>query len=72
MSGNVREWCWDGYEVYPNIPQIDPKGSSGKLYKVLRGGSYNSSENFCRVACRHSQPPNWKSYDTGFRIVRKK
>ena len=70
MSGNANEWCSD---IYRN------KYSEGNNLKswligsniVIRGGSWDSTPNYCRVAGRNFDNPNsvWTSPD-GFRLVR--
>lgn len=43
MSGNVSEWCYDGYENhYQSGNQVNPKVSKGDA-RVYRGGSYLTS-----------------------------
>lgn len=57
MSGNVWEWCWS----------IWREGSSGR---VLRGGSYSSSDYGCTVSNRNDYNPNYRNDDLGFRVCR--
>jgi formylglycine-generating enzyme required for sulfatase activity len=81
LYGNVSEWCEDVYspDYYRTSPSLDPLGppSPGKdVQRVMRGGSWKSSADMCRVAFRQGQ----KTGDTdacfftdycGFRCVRR-
>jgi formylglycine-generating enzyme required for sulfatase activity len=81
LYGNVAEWCEDVYspEYYKSSPSQDPVGppSPGKdVQRVMRGGSWKSSADMCRVSFRQGQ----KTGDTdacfftdycGFRCVRR-
>ena len=70
MSGNVWEWCHDGYGSYTVERQVNPIGLELASVKVLRGGSWYAYADYCRVANRnHSQMDN-KSFGIGFRVVR--
>jgi formylglycine-generating enzyme required for sulfatase activity len=74
MSGNVWEWCQD---VYKSDYYYNGSGLTNPLNKdsypgcsyVLRGGSWKSDANGCRVANRASSKSNEKSGDIGFRLV---
>lgn len=76
MSGNVNEWCSDWYGAYSGSVERDPKGPSSGLGLVLRGGSFASGDDYCRVAFRYYyypnnfNPLNRYSYLVGFRCVR--
>lgn len=69
MSGNVFEWCMDGYE-----PDYDKKGESFNPANfldihILRGGSWNFGSAYMRSAARGKIPPSMTNYNTGFRVV---
>ena len=71
MSGNVSEWCYDAYssDYYSKSPTNNPKneGSAGTC-RVLRGGSWCSSANGCRVSFRISDTPDYRINCDGFRL----
>jgi formylglycine-generating enzyme required for sulfatase activity len=67
MSGNVREWCSDRYDVYSTSAQNDPVGTSGS-YRVIRGGSWGSNVD-CRVAYRGCNSTDKCYYGLGFRLA---
>jgi sulfatase modifying factor 1 len=69
MSGNVFEWCWDLYGAYSSAEQTDPKGSKDGSYRMLRGGSFSSSDYYSRVAYRFDNTPNLRNSTYGFRCV---
>ena len=69
MHGNVWEYCEDKFGEYPKGAVVDPKGPIDGKYRVIRGGSYDSSTGETRLAFR----PNYndsKSYTVGFRLAR--
>ena len=72
MTGNVFEWCWDRYDAtyYRSSPETDPRGPSSGSVRVVRGGSWDGSATFGRVAFRYwTSPLRWFN-DFGFRPVR--
>lgn len=72
MSGNVWEWCWDWKTEYPENPLPNYKGpeDSDFIYRVLRGGSWDYDDNYCRVAYRNDDDPDVRLTDDGFRCAR--
>lgn len=70
MHGNVWEWCWDLYSVYPKESARDFVGALEGLHRVLRGGSWNNYIRSCRSAVRYKLTPSYRSEDTGFRLAR--
>ena len=76
MHGNVAEWCNDFYaESYEADGAQDPTGPESGEDRVLRGGSWKTSEESCRSSARDFAAPGladtcfgYESY--GFRCVR--
>jgi formylglycine-generating enzyme required for sulfatase activity len=71
MAGNVGEWCYDEYdmEYYTSNPETDPLGGSGNN-RAVRGGNWHAPASGCRSSQRASIAPEYRVWDTGFRVVR--
>lgn len=72
MSGNVFEWCEDDLHVNYDGAPVDgsawidsPRGSS----RIYRGGSWQFSTSFCRVAARAGGTPDARNHFVGFRVA---
>ncbi|MDR2551905.1 MAG: formylglycine-generating enzyme family protein [Treponema sp.] len=70
MSGNVWEWCWDLYGVYPADPVSDYAGSDTGKNRIYRGGSYLNNLPQLRTTFRIWDAPAFKARSIGFRIAR--
>lgn len=72
MTGNVYEWCSDGFDMYePNYYETieNPKGNNLSETKVYRGGGMTSYWDVCRVSARANSIPNAKFNFVGFRLA---
>ena len=69
MSGNLWEWCLDGYGPPPVGALVeDPVGAPAAL-RVARGGSWGDRLAACRLANRVGLDPATRSRYLGFRFV---
>lgn len=68
--GNVNEWCWDWWVDYENGAQTDPTGPTSGSSRVIRGGSWGSSEQNQRSAFRDGTTPSGQHSRIGFRLAR--
>ncbi|MFN0201719.1 MAG: formylglycine-generating enzyme family protein [Bacteroidia bacterium] len=71
MSGNVAEWCQDGYEAtfYKQSIKKSPVNEQETSVRIVRGGSWFTSAPHCTATFRTWEPPNTARPDIGFRIV---
>ena len=75
VSGNVCEWCADGYDAdyYRSSPLRNPAGVPQREFRVHRGGSYLSPEDRRfdhHVHARACRRPEETTSHVGFRCVR--
>lgn len=72
MAGNSFEWCndWFSSDYYESSPGSDPTGPVSGVGRVMRGGSWFASANFCRLSARGPNLPADSSF-SGFRCVRR-
>ena len=71
MSGNLYEWCHDGWNVdYPTTLLTNPIGPDTFHTRVKRGGSYYSYPKYAQVNYRLFDGHDFKYYTIGFRIAR--
>lgn len=69
MSGNVLEWCSDGYDFYSSGSQDNPKGSNTDIdRRVLRGGGWINDPEYSRVAYRYRSSAFSRDFNSGFRV----
>jgi eukaryotic-like serine/threonine-protein kinase len=70
MNGNVWEWCLDWcQDNYEGLDNMDPQGPPYGTHRILRGGSWSSFAEYCRVSYRYATLPYYQLSDYGFRVV---
>jgi formylglycine-generating enzyme required for sulfatase activity len=78
MAGNVLEWtrsCWGNLKgnkqdfEYPYVASDGREDLNSPVMRVLRGGSFLSSREYVRCACRGGSDPNNRLEFYGFRVV---
>ena len=69
MSGNVWEWCSDGWGDYSAEAQTNPQGPSSDSLRVLRGGRWGSRARYCRVSNRDYGNFDYSLSRSGLRLV---
>ena len=78
MSGNVWEWCFDGYDNDPRANDaaytsggfvVDPQGAASGDNRVIRGGSWGDYAGSCVVGNRNNGYPDYSFVFLGFRLA---
>ena len=78
MSGNVWEWCFDGYNDNPTANDdaytsggfvVDPQGTAFGNFRVIRGGSWLYDAESCVVGVRSRVDVDYSSGHLGLRLV---
>ena len=78
MSGNVWEWCFDGYDDDPTVNDaaytsggfvVDPQGGASGVSRAVRGGSWGNFAEDCVVGRRGSNNPGISGVFLGFRVA---
>lgn len=72
MLGNVHEWTNDWFDesYYADSPKVNPTGAKTGTMRLSRGGSYETRGMQLAVIWRYADPPNQKTDEIGFRVVR--
>jgi formylglycine-generating enzyme required for sulfatase activity len=69
MIGNVSEWVYSWWAVYPGVSQSDPEGATSGSIRVKRGGNWGGWATLMRIADRAGDFPNIKRSNLGFRLA---
>ena len=69
MTGNVGEWCYDRHGSYSSSAQTDPTGPNSGGTRVIRGGSWDFPDSYCRVEGRLYDTPTRRNNNSGFRLA---
>jgi len=69
MSGNVWEWTRSPYQPYPYDSTDDSSTAAMEALWVMRGGSFNDTEQAARAATRGGADPGARREFIGFRIA---
>jgi|SRR5579863_3527076 len=72
LAGNAREWVSDWYEedYYLKAPIEDPVGPAQGDNRVLRGGSWNDTEDSGRTTARMKMFPDYRDISIGIRCAK--
>ena len=73
IHGNIGEWVWDRFGLYPSHAQTDPAGPLSGVNRVIRGGGGfgGGGMELARSAARNATTPPFSDFTwSGFRLVR--
>lgn len=69
LSGNVWEWTRSPYQPYPYTTADDGRDLTSEALWVIRGGSFQDTEQFIRSANRGGADPGARRSFIGFRVA---
>jgi formylglycine-generating enzyme required for sulfatase activity len=69
MGGNVWEWTRSPYQPFPYDPNDDSSTTTADALWVMRGGSFNDTEQTIRAATRGAADPGARRSFIGFRVA---
>ena len=72
IHGNVWEWVYDWFGIYPGLKKANPQGPEIGKYRILRGGSWSDPAEYLRSAMRRDALPTSTYNNVGFRCASKK
>jgi formylglycine-generating enzyme required for sulfatase activity len=77
MYGNAFQWCqesaWDyrpGENGRPAEDAADQRDIDDRIFRALRGGSFDDDPRNLLSARRHSLRPSYRGADVGLRVAR--
>lgn len=71
MSGNVREWCQDWYDMryYAHSPKDNPVATVGGDQRVQRGGGFEDDAQYTTTTARRRNGPEYNFHTFGLRLA---
>lgn len=71
MSGNIYEYCYDWWNGtgYSSEPQVNPTGLETGTGRIIRGGSIDYGDEYCRNAYRWGDATDSRWKDQGLRLA---
>jgi formylglycine-generating enzyme required for sulfatase activity len=71
MHGNVWEWVQDVYyDTYQGAPADGSAWEGNASHRIIRGGSFDYYYGHLRLTNRNDRAPDFRHYNTGFRLVK--
>jgi len=70
LQGNVSEWCWDWWGIYPGGIRVDYKGPVSGVSRVVRGGSWYDPPALLDPDSRYAVEPDLYFNTVGLRLLK--